>query len=114
MLIAELETPLVDPAVRPYSGLMYAIAFDLDTASMEAAYPGDSWRNGYKEVKAILAEHGFGWQQGSVYYGNNDVTVISAVLAAQALSRRLSWFKASVKDIRMLQLLAHDDLSPLL
>lgn len=113
-MLIEQETSLSGQNEAPYAGLMYAIAFDLDTAAMEATYPGDSWRNGYKEVKDLLARHGFDWQQGSVYYGNQDVTVVSTVLAAQALSRRLSWFKDSVKDIRILQLLANDDLKPLL
>jgi virulence-associated protein VapD len=37
---------------------MYAICFDLDTeASVQ------------REIRCILAKHGFSWQQGSVYFG---------------------------------------------
>ena len=39
-------------------GRMYAICFDLDTeASVQ------------REIRCILAKHGFSWQQGSVYFG---------------------------------------------
>jgi virulence-associated protein VapD len=115
MLVAEqIETQVEDPVVSPYSRLMYAIAFDLDTADLKVNYPGPSSNNGYKEIRDILAGYGFDWQQGSVYYGDENVTSVTTILAAQALSKQLPWFKASVKDIRILQLLANDDLKPAL
>jgi virulence-associated protein VapD len=89
---------------------MYAIAFDMNTAAMGAAYPNDSWRNGYKEIEEILSRHGFIPQQRSVYYGNEKVDQVACVLAVQDLANRLSWFADSVDDIRMLQLLPNDDL----
>jgi CRISPR-associated endonuclease Cas2 len=93
---------------------MYAIAFDLDTAALEKHHPSDSWNKAYREIKKVLKEHGFERQQGSVYYGDENVTSVSTVLAVQDLSRRLPWLKESVKDIRILQLLASDDLKPAL
>jgi len=91
---------------------MYAITFDMDTARMEEVYPGPSWRNGYNEIKAILREHGFDWQQGSVYFGNDSVTAVTCVLAAQDVAKRLDWFSAAVRDIRMLRIEENNDLGP--
>ena len=93
-------------------GTVYAITFDMDTARTEELYPGQSWRNGYNEVKAILREHGFDWQQGSVYFGNPEVNAVTRVLAVQDVARRLNWFSASVRDIRMLRIEEFNDLGP--
>ena len=93
---------------------MYAIAFDMNTAAMEVAYPNDSWRNGYKEIEEILGRHGFIPQQRSVYYGDKNVDQVACALAVQDLANRLSWFADSVDDIRMLQLLPNDDLKRVL
>lgn len=93
---------------------MYAIAFDLDTETLKQAYPGPSWNNAYGEVRKVLEPLGFTWQQGSVYFGEKEMTAVKCVLAAQALSRQLSWFKASVRDIRMLRIEEMNDLEPAL
>jgi virulence-associated protein VapD len=91
---------------------MYAIAFDLDTAKLEANHPatGESWKKAYKEIEARLKKHGFERQQESVYYGDKTVDQVICVLAVQDLAKTFSWFKPSVKDIRMLQLVPKDDL----
>ena len=49
---------------------MYAITFDMDTETLQQAYPNDSWRNAYVDIRRVLIEEGFDWQQGSVYFGN--------------------------------------------
>ncbi|MGN6549098.1 MAG: virulence factor [Pararhizobium sp.] len=90
---------------------MYAITFDLDTQTLEQAYGNASWRNAYADIRNALREHGFSWQQGSVYFGNDDVTAVTCVLAAQDLSRRFAWFRPSVRDIRMLRIEENNDLS---
>jgi virulence-associated protein VapD len=110
----DLEALVAEGSRQAYHRPMYAIAFDLDTNALKDAYPGPSYNNGYAEIKAILEEFGFSRQQGSVYYGDDGVDSVSTVLAAQELSKRLPWFKASVKDIRVLQLLANDDLARVL
>ncbi|MCS4510944.1 virulence factor [Xylophilus ampelinus] len=96
------------------SGRMYAIAFDLDTQALQAAYPGPSYNNAYGEIKKILVARGFAWQQGSVYFGNETITAVQCVLSAQALSAALPWFKASVRDLRMLRIEELNDLIPAL
>ena len=77
-------------------GTVYAITFDMDTSRMQDLYPNESWRNGYTEIGRILREHGFDWQQGSVYFGNDGVNAVTCVLAMQDVARRLDWFGPSV------------------
>jgi virulence-associated protein VapD len=92
---------------------MYAITFDMDTETLQQSYPGESWRNAYVEIRRILIEEGFDWQQGSVYFGNPDrVDAVKCVVAAQRLARELAWFGESVRDVRMLRIEENNDLGP--
>ena len=98
---------------EPNQRCMYAITFDMDTETLQQAYPGDSWRNAYVEIRRILIEEEFDWQQGSVYFGNpNRIDAVKCVLAAQRLARELPWFGESVRDIRMLRIEENNDLGP--
>jgi virulence-associated protein 2 len=94
--------------------MSYAIAFDLDTSVLQGLYPNDSWQNAYGDVKKTLISLGFSHQQGSVYFGGNEITAVSCVLAAQKLSQTYPWFKPSVSDIRMLRIEEMNDLAPAL
>ena len=89
---------------------MYAISFDLDTATLQDTYGSESWRNAYYDIKRTLLEYGFEWQQGSVYFGNATVTAITCVQATQALVRAYDWFAPSLRDIRMLRIEEQNDL----
>jgi virulence-associated protein VapD len=93
---------------------MYAIVFDLDTSTLENTYPNQSWRNAYADVRRVLEQRGFDWQQGSTYFGNEAVTAVDCVLAVQALKRAYNWFQPSVRDIRMLRIEENNDLGPAL
>ena len=93
---------------------MYAIVFDLDTATLELTYPNQSWRNAYQDIRRVLEAKGFDWQQGSTYFGNERVTAVDCVLAVQDLKRAYNWFVPSVRDIRMLRIEENNDLSPAL
>lgn len=90
---------------------MYAIAFDMDIDSLRQNY-GDPYNNAYAEIRAILKRHGFAWQQGSVYFGGDQINAVGCVLAAIELSHTLPWFAASVRDIRMLRIEELNDLMP--
>jgi virulence-associated protein VapD len=94
--------------------MSYAITFDLDTETLKQAYPGSSWNNAYADIRKTLEPLGFIWQQGSVYFGNSDMNAVKCVIAAQTLSKTYSWFKSSVRDIRMLRIEEMNDLSPAL
>jgi virulence-associated protein VapD len=92
---------------------MYAITFDLDTDTLQQVYPGDSWRNAYTEIRRILIDGGFAWQQGSVYFGDPErIDAVTCVVTAQRLARDLPWFTESVRDIRMLRIEENNDLGP--
>lgn len=91
----------------------YAIAFDLDTSMLQKLYSTQSWNNAYADIKKTLEPLGFSRQQGSVYFGEN-VNAVQCVIAAQKLSTTYTWFKPSVKDIRMLRIEEQNDLTPAL
>jgi virulence-associated protein VapD len=99
-----------DQLERKAAQRMYAISFDLDTQILQETYGSESWRNAYYEIKQALAEFGFNWQQGSVYFGNENVTSITCLQATQGLVRRFDWFAPSVRDIRMLRIEEQNDL----
>ena len=90
---------------------VYAIAFDLDIESLRKAY-GDPYNNAYAEIRTVLKRHGFAWQQGSVYFGDDRINAVTCVLAAMDLSQSLPWFAPSVRDIRMLRIEELNDLMP--
>ncbi len=99
---------------RAAGGGMYAIVFDLDTATLENTCPNQSWRNAYADVRKVLEQRGFDWQQGPTYFGNDQVTAVDCVLAVQHLKRTYNWFQPSVRDIRMLRIEENNDLGPAL
>src|SRR5882724_8834058 len=92
-------------------GRMYAIAFDMDIESLRSNY-GDPYNNAYLEIRRVLQKHGFNWQQGSVYFGGEQINAVTCVLAAIDVSRTLPWFAACVRDIRMLRIEELNDLMP--
>ncbi|NBO31394.1 MAG: virulence factor [Cyanobacteria bacterium WB6_1B_304] len=90
---------------------MYAIAFDMDIESLKLNY-GDPYNNAYSEIGRVLHRNGFTRQQGSVYFGNENINAVTCVLAAIEVSRSLPWFATSVRDIRMLRIEELNDLMP--
>jgi virulence-associated protein VapD len=94
---------------------MFAVAFDLDTEILARTYGAPSYNNAYGDIRQFLQSKGFDWQQGSVYFGNPEkVDAVKCVLAIQELSKKYSWFAASVRDIRMLRIEDNNDLRPAL
>lgn len=93
---------------------MYAIVFDLDTTTLEQTYPNASWRNAYQEIRSVLEDRGFEWQQGSPYFGGEAITAVDCVIAVQELKKKYNWFQPSVRDIRMLRIEENNDLGPAL
>lgn len=91
---------------------MYAIAFDLDTATLKASYHNESWQNAYNDISKALRGHGFDQTQGSVYFGSDSVDAVTCVLAVQQLTSDFEWFGPSVRDIRMLRIEDNNDLRP--
>lgn len=110
-LEAEIRTQAIHPQNSVAGGRVYAISFDMDIESLRNNY-GDPYNNAYIEIRKILQRHGFNWQQGSVYFGNENINAVTCVLAAIDLSQKLPWFAASVRDIRMLRIEELNDLMP--
>jgi virulence-associated protein VapD len=88
---------------------VYAIAFDLDIEQLRIHY-GDPYNSAYLEIRRVLEEHQFQWQQGSVYFGGSAVTAATVMVAVIDLTTRLAWFAASVRDMRMLRIEEVNDL----
>jgi virulence-associated protein VapD len=99
------------PASFKKEGVVYAIAFDMDVEQLRLHY-GDPYNNAYVEIRRVLEDHQFQWQQGSVYFGGPPVTAASVMVAVIDLTTRLPWFAASVRDIRMLRIEELNDLMP--
>jgi virulence-associated protein VapD len=117
MAIQTLGTPPIQqtsqtfPLIPKNGGRLYAITFDMDIDSLKLNY-GDPYNNAYAEIRRVLQRQGFNWQQGSVYFGGENINAVTCVLAAIELSRVLPWFAASVRDIRMLRIGEFNDLMP--
>ena len=91
---------------------MYAVAFDMDTESLQQLYGTASYNNAYSDIRKVLQKHGFTWQQGSVYFGSDQVNAVTCVLAVMDVSSTFPWFAQSVRDIRMLRIEEFNDLMP--
>ena len=106
-----MQTESIEYRLPNGESRMYAISFDMDIESLRQHY-GDPYNNAYMEIRRILERFGFRWQQGSTYFGGESVNAVTCVMAAMDLSRNLSWFAPSVRDIRMLRIEENNDLMP--
>ena len=95
---------------RGVGNAMYAISFDLDTKALRQNYRGGSWQNAYAEIGKFLHESGFDRQQGSVYFGGDEIDVVTCQNAIFKLTLDFDWFAASVRYIRMLRIEDNNDL----
>jgi virulence-associated protein VapD len=117
MTLLDLPTSEKQPAISDLHHLpegahrVYPIAFDMDIEALRESY-GDPYNKAYAEIKKVLASHGFIWQQGSVYFGDDKINAVTCVLVAIDLAHKLPWFSASVRDIRMLRIEELNDLMP--
>jgi virulence-associated protein VapD len=113
MAISTFRRPAIGHNSRPgRPPVTYAIAFDLDTATLQELYPGDSWNNAYADIRRFLEANGFEHKQGSVYFGTDVIDAVSCVVVAQQLADEFDWFQPSVRDIRMLRIEDVNDLKP--
>jgi len=90
---------------------MYAITFDMIIEELKKNYHNSSYNNAYNDISNVLTDYGFTRQQGSVYFGDADVTPVTCVNAVQELEAVYPWFTASVRDVRMLRIEENNDLS---
>lgn len=76
---------------------MFAVAFDLDTKDTERNHP-KGVSQAYSDIGRTLAAFGFEWRQGSVYTCDNED--LGNLFDAMNALKALTWFSASVRDIR--------------
>jgi virulence-associated protein VapD len=76
---------------------MFAIAFDLVIAEVEAIHPR-GFQSAYSEIGAALRRFDFRRVQGSVYLTDNDS--LSNLTSAMVALKGLEWFPQCVRDIR--------------
>jgi virulence-associated protein VapD len=91
---------------------MYAVVFDIDTNCLNDNYHGNSYNNAYGDIRKFMESNDFDWQQGSVYFGKQNVDAVKCVLTVQKLAQMYPWFPTCVKDIRMLRIEENNDLMP--
>ena len=91
---------------------MYAVTFDIDTNCLEQSYHGNNYQNAYGDIRKFMEENGFTWQQGSVYFGDENINAVTCVMVVQKLAKKFPWFSACVKDVRMLRIEENNDLMP--
>lgn len=76
---------------------MFAIGFDLTVADTEKNHP-KGVSQAYSDIAATLGGFGFDRVQGSLYITQNDD--LANLFSAISALKELSWFPASVRDIR--------------
>jgi virulence-associated protein VapD len=91
---------------------MYAIVFDIEIQCLKDNYHNESFNNAYGNIRAFMEQNDFIWQQGSVYFGKENITAVSCVLIIQRLAKQYDWFRTCVKDVRMLRIEENNDLMP--
>lgn len=91
--------------------MMYAILINLDADSL---LEHEKQNNVNQQIKIYMIENGFIWKQGNIYFGNENITVVSCVVVIQKLVQKYSWFSTCVKEVRMLRIEENTDLLPAL
>ena len=85
-IVSQSQPQSFPPDFVVKEGRVYAIAFDMDIESLRLTY-GDPYNNAYAEIRKVLEQHGFNWQQGSVYFGGPEINAVTCVLAAMISGR---------------------------
>lgn len=93
---------------------MYAISFDLCVNSLHEHYTGNNYNNAYMEIKRYLSARGFESKQGSIYFGDETITAVNAIMCVSNMSKKFPWLKECVSDIRLFRISENDDLTPAL
>jgi virulence-associated protein VapD len=91
---------------------MFAIAYDFSTDELKKHYHNSSFNNAYSDFRKFMKRYGFTSQQGSVLYGDENVTAVTATLGIVDASKHFKWLAPCIIDIRILRILDKDDLMP--
>lgn len=92
---------------------MYGIIINFYAEKLQEMYTGSALESAHADICSVLTEDfGFTCVQGDVYFGDESVSSVTCVLAAQKLKERFSWFEPSVKEIKMMRIDELHDLGP--
>ncbi|GAA7108965.1 hypothetical protein HpBGD24_12650 [Helicobacter pylori] len=81
---------------------MYAVTFGFDTNCLNENAVNLS--KVYSDIAKFMEQHGFKWQQGSVYFGDETINAVTCVATVQILAKQIPSFAVCVKDVRMLKI----------
>jgi virulence-associated protein VapD len=88
---------------------MHAICFDLNTGAIKRLFPHRS-STPYNQISRFLIERGFSRVQGSLFYGPAGGSAVYCFKAVIDLKEKYTWFPLVVRDLRMLDVSANDNL----
>jgi virulence-associated protein VapD len=88
---------------------MHAICFDLNTEAVKRLFPNRS-STPYDQIGRFLTERGFSRIQGSLFYGPAGGSAVYCFKAVIDLKDKYGWFSSVVRDLRMLDVSANDNL----
>jgi virulence-associated protein VapD len=91
---------------------VHAIIFDMDAQRLCELFPTISYNDACADITKTLAARNFRRQQGSLFFGSDQVDAVACVLAVQELTCTYPWFGPSVRDIRMFRFEDINDLMP--
>ena len=88
---------------------MFAITFDLVTASVATHHPV-SVSKAYMDIGRVMGKHGFEWIQGSVYLSKSSN--LAELSSAMEALKAMPWFPLCVRDIRGFRVENWSDFTP--
>lgn len=88
------------------------VAFDLDTEALQKYYPKENWRQSYEDIKKIMKENDFSWQQGSVYVSKENKNIKEVFDAVDELCVEHPWINKCMRDCRVTSVGRQHDLTP--
>ncbi len=74
---------------------MYAIIFDLDANCLNENAVNLS--KVYSDIRKFMEQHGFKWQQGSVYFGDETINAVTCVATVQTLAKQIPSLRSVLK-----------------
>lgn len=76
------------------------LSFDLDTKTLKAYYPTESWTNAYDVIKHHMLNYGFEWLQGSVYVSKKPMNSMQTTNILLELTEKHPWLNLCMRDCR--------------
>ena len=79
---------------------MFAISFDLNIEALKKHYSETAPKNAYRELGKHFNKNGFHREQGSMYYGDESVTILKTTMVIVGLKKEFPWLKECCTGLR--------------